>query len=226
MSEVEQSEMVDQIVEKQKKVAGVDEGSPSDEEQEQPVERRSSRQPKQASDRMQHWNPVTKQYEGAGAAMMIEPTGSTKYIDGPWTAEESGEVAMELRRQPSGGRESGPDMLYSRDDTVEAAAKKSRSKKHRPSTRLRFFDTHSGTGGIVPVVAEIAHNTGTRMEVVAMCEISSSLRFNLLRRHPDTAVFADILDITEDELPDHDVYTCSPPCQDFSTAGNAHGFAC
>jgi hypothetical protein len=160
MSEVEQSEMVSQIVEKQKKVAAVNDASSSDEEKDQPVERRSSRQPKKASDRMQHWNPVTKQYEGAGATMMIEPTGDIMDVDGPWTAEENGEVAKNLRRQPSGGSQSGA-MKRSSDGTMEAAAAKSRSKKHRPSTRLRIFDTHSGTGGIVPVVAEIARNTGT-----------------------------------------------------------------
>jgi hypothetical protein len=43
----------------------------------------------------------------------IEPTGGAKDTDGPWNAEETGEVAEHLRRQPTNSIQSRDDQLIS-----------------------------------------------------------------------------------------------------------------
>jgi site-specific DNA-cytosine methylase len=92
-----------------------------------------------------------------------------------------------------------------------------------PWASIEIFDAYTGTGGIVPVVAEVSRNTGIRLEVMGLCEIEEVLRQKLMQRYPSIQVFDDIMDIKEGELPEFQVFTCSPPCQDFSTVGNAHG---
>jgi hypothetical protein len=59
--------------------------------------------------------------------------------------------------------------------SVMGARSKTR-RKQLPRASIEIFDTYTGTGGIVPVVAEVSRNTGIRLEVMGLCEIEEVLR--------------------------------------------------
>jgi hypothetical protein len=50
-------------------------------------------------------------------------------------------------------------------------ARSKTKRKQLPHASIEIFDTYTGTGGIVSVVAEVSRNTGIRLEVMGMCEI-------------------------------------------------------
>jgi site-specific DNA-cytosine methylase len=83
---------------------------------------------------------------------------------------------------------------------------------------IRIFDIHSGTGAIKTVLKEISQNLNIPGEVVAMCENNHDLRVRLQYNNPHTKMIIDATNINWDEVPEFNVLTASPPCQDWSTA--------
>jgi hypothetical protein len=49
-------------------------------------------------------------------------------------------------------------------------ARSKAKKKQLPRASIEIFDTYTGTGGIVPVVAEVSRNTGIRLEPIFLFE--------------------------------------------------------
>jgi hypothetical protein len=160
---------------------------------------------------------------------------STPMVDADSDSSDE-EVQAEPRRSSREQRSKTDRMKWWKPDTKQyegggakldahsvMGARSKTKRRQLPRASIEIFDAYTGTGGIVPVVAEVSRNTGIRLEVMGMCEIEEVLRQKLMQRYPSIQVFRDIMDIKEGELPEFQVFMCSPPCQDFSTVGNAHG---
>lgn len=86
--------------------------------------------------------------------------------------------------------------------------------------KLRVLDLFSGLGAFSLGL----HRTGA-FETVALCEINAK-RWPILRRHFDAPIYADVKQITADNLARDGIYpqviVGGFPCQELSKAGRAH----
>lgn len=85
--------------------------------------------------------------------------------------------------------------------------------------RIRVFEAFSGYGS----QSLALRNIGIPYEVVAISEIDKNaiMAYNAL--HKETLNLGDIRYIKEEEIPEHDLFTYSFPCQDISNSGKGKG---
>lgn len=85
---------------------------------------------------------------------------------------------------------------------------------------LRVFEAFSGIG----TQRMALKNLGIEHEVVAISEIDKFAIKSYEAIHGETNNLGDIVEINSEDVPDHDLFTYSFPCQDISVAGNLKGF--
>lgn len=86
-------------------------------------------------------------------------------------------------------------------------------------TKLKVFEAFSGYGS-----QSIAlRNLGIDYEVVGISEIDKYAIEAYQATHKQTKNFGDISKINPKDLPRHDLFTYSFPCQDFSVSGKMNG---
>ena len=87
--------------------------------------------------------------------------------------------------------------------------------------KLRVFEAFAGVGSQRMAL----RNLGIDHEVVAIAEIDKFALKSYEAIHGDCPNLGDISKLPIDEIPDHDLFTYSFPCQDISIAGNMNGFS-
>lgn len=87
--------------------------------------------------------------------------------------------------------------------------------------KLRVFEAFAGVGS----QRQALKNLRIPHEVVAISEIDKYALQSYTAIHGDTLNLGDISQIKTEEIPDHDLFTYSFPCQDISVAGKQAGFA-
>ena len=85
---------------------------------------------------------------------------------------------------------------------------------------LRVFEAFAGIG----TQRMALKRAGIPHEVVAISEIDRHAIKAYTAIHGDTTNMGDIREITSGDVPDHDLFTYSFPCQDISIAGKKRGF--
>lgn len=85
---------------------------------------------------------------------------------------------------------------------------------------LRVFEAFSGVGSQRMAL----RNIGIDHEVVAIAEIDKHALNSYKAIHGDCPNLGDISLLSVDEMPDHDLFTYSFPCQDISVCGRQDGF--
>lgn len=86
---------------------------------------------------------------------------------------------------------------------------------------LRVFEAFSGVGSQRMAL----RNLGIEHEVVAIAEIDKYAIQSYTSIHGETKNVGDISKLSMNEIPDHDLFTYSFPCQDISVAGKGAGFS-
>lgn len=86
---------------------------------------------------------------------------------------------------------------------------------------LRVFEAFAGIGS----QRKALNNIGIPHKVVAISEIDKYALLSYEAIHGDCPNLGDISKLSEDEIPDHDLFTYSFPCQDISLAGRGRGFS-
>ena len=84
---------------------------------------------------------------------------------------------------------------------------------------IKVFEAFSGIG----TQRMALRNLGIEHEVVAISEIDKYALKSYKAIHGDCLNFGDISEINPSEIPDHDLFTYSFPCQDISVAGKQKG---
>ena len=87
--------------------------------------------------------------------------------------------------------------------------------------KLRVFEAFSGYGS----QSMALRNLGVDYEVVAISEIDKYAIQAYQAVHGDVLNLGDISKINVEDIPDHDLFTYSFPCQDISSAGNQASLA-
>lgn len=85
---------------------------------------------------------------------------------------------------------------------------------------LKVFEVFAGYGSQRMAL----ENIGVPHDVVAISEIDPFAIKSYKAIHGETFNLGDITQINVDDVPDHDLFTYSFPCQDISTAGKQAGF--
>jgi DNA (cytosine-5)-methyltransferase 1 len=85
--------------------------------------------------------------------------------------------------------------------------------------KIRVFEAFSGVG----TQRKAMTNIGVPHEVVGIAEIDEEAIASYNAVHGETKNYGDVSQLTIDELPDHDLFTYSFPCQDISLAGKKSG---
>lgn len=85
--------------------------------------------------------------------------------------------------------------------------------------KLRVFEAFSGIG----TQRMALRNLGIPHEVVAIAEIDKFAIKSYEAIHGHTYNLGDISEVDVDDIPDHDLFTYSFPCQDISLAGKQGG---
>lgn len=85
--------------------------------------------------------------------------------------------------------------------------------------RLRVFEAFAGVGSQRMAL----RNIGVDHEVVAISEIDKFAIQSYMAIHGETLNLGDITKISPDDIPEHDLFTYSFPCQDISVAGKGLG---
>ena len=85
---------------------------------------------------------------------------------------------------------------------------------------LKVFEAFAGYGSQRMAL----ENIGVPHEVVAISEIDKFAIRSYEAIHGETINLGDITEIKVEDVPDHDLFTYSFPCQDISTAGKQAGF--
>jgi DNA (cytosine-5)-methyltransferase 1 len=88
-------------------------------------------------------------------------------------------------------------------------------------SKLRVFEAFAGVGSQRMAL----RNLGINHEVVAISEVDKHALKSYEAIHGDCPNLGDISKLTIDEIPDHDLFTYSFPCQDISIAGRQDGFS-
>ena len=86
---------------------------------------------------------------------------------------------------------------------------------------LKVFEAFAGYGSQRMAL----RNLGIEHEVVAISEIDKYADASYQAIHGETWNMGDITKIDVDDVPDHDLFTYSFPCQDISVAGKGKGFS-
>ena len=86
---------------------------------------------------------------------------------------------------------------------------------------LKVFEAFAGYGSQRMAL----RNLGIEHEVVAISEFDKYADASYQAIHGETWNMDDITKIDVDDVPDHDLFTYSFPCQDISIAGNQEGFS-
>ena len=86
---------------------------------------------------------------------------------------------------------------------------------------LRVFEAFAGYGSQRMAL----RNLGIEHEVVAISEFDKYADASYQAIHGETWNMGDITKIDVDDVPDHDLFTYSFPCQDISVAGKGKGFS-
>ena len=86
---------------------------------------------------------------------------------------------------------------------------------------LKVFEAFAGYGSQRMAL----RNLGIEHEVVAISEFDKYADASYQAIHGETWNMDDITKIDVDDVPDHDLFTYSFPCQDISVAGNQKGFS-
>ena len=84
---------------------------------------------------------------------------------------------------------------------------------------LKVFEAFAGVGSQRMAL----RNLGIEHEVVAIAEIDRFAIASYEAIHGKTLNLGDISQIPTEDIPDHDLFTYSFPCQDISVAGNQAG---
>lgn len=84
---------------------------------------------------------------------------------------------------------------------------------------LRVFEAFAGVGSQRMAL----HNLGIDHEVVAIAEIDKFAIASYTAIHGETLNLGDISQLNTEDIPDHDLFTYSFPCQDISVAGKQAG---
>jgi DNA (cytosine-5)-methyltransferase 1 len=87
--------------------------------------------------------------------------------------------------------------------------------------RLRVFEAFAGVGSQRMAL----RNIGIKHEVVAIAEIDGFTIDSYMAIHGRTLNVGDISQVSVDQIPDHDLFTYSFPCQDISISGEKEGLA-
>lgn len=85
---------------------------------------------------------------------------------------------------------------------------------------LRVFEAFAGVGSQRMAL----QNIGIEHEVVAISEIDKFAIASYEAIHGKVNNLGDISKLEEKDIPDHDLFTYSFPCQDISLAGKQGGF--
>ena len=86
--------------------------------------------------------------------------------------------------------------------------------------KIKVFEAFSGIG----TQRMALRNLGIEHEVVAIAEIDKYALKSYEAIHGDCPNLGDISKIDPNDIPDHDLFTYSFPCQDISAAGKGKGF--
>lgn len=87
-------------------------------------------------------------------------------------------------------------------------------------SKLRVFEAFSGIGA----QRKALENLGIDHEVVAISEIDKHAIASYEAMFGETLNVGDITTLDPHDIPDHDLFTYSSPCQDISIAGKIQGF--
>lgn len=85
--------------------------------------------------------------------------------------------------------------------------------------KLRVVEAFGGIGAW----AKALENLGINHEVLNVIEFDGNKMSGYNAIHGSDFVTSDITQLNASEIPDHDVFCYSPPCQSFSVAGNSKG---
>ena len=113
--------------------------------------------------------------------------------------------------------------IQNKTATLQEITTAEKTQKQDDIKDIRIFDIYSGTGAIKTVLKKITRNLHITGEVVAMCKNNQDMKMRLQYNNPQTTMINDATDINWNEVPQFNVLTASPPCQDWSTAGRGLG---